>query len=147
MQLVPRLPRAVVCALNNLKGEVYVCNRTFEKALKIQQDFGTKPEVIEQENLATVVGEMGFIVNTTSLGLANTENTMVDFTQVDPQAFVYDLIYSPKLTKFLSAAKERNLGYQNGMKMLIEQAAESFKIWHDILPKNSAELMNILEDL
>ena len=139
--------RAVVCALNNLKGEVYVCNRTFEKALKIQQDFGIKPEVIEQKNLVTVVGEMGFIVNTTSLGLANTENTMVDFTQVDPQAFVYDLIYSPKLTKFLSAAKERNLGYQNGIKMLIEQAAESFKIWHDILPKNSAELMNILEDL
>ena len=61
--------------------------------------------------------------------------------------FVYDLIYNPKLTKFLSAAKERHLGYQNGMKMLIEQAAESFKIWHDILPKNSDKLMNIVKDL
>jgi len=139
--------RAVLCALNNLKGEVYVCNRTFEKALKIQQDFGMKPEVIEQENLVTVVGEMGFIVNTTSLGLGDTENTMVDFTQVNPQAFVYDLIYNPKLTKFLSAAKERNLRFQNGMKMLIEQAAESFKIWHNIHPKNSDELMNVLEEL
>ena len=98
-------------------------------------------------NLVTVVGEMGFIVNTTSLGLSNTENTMVDFTQVNPQAFVYDLIYNPKLTKFLSAAKERNLGYQNGMKMLIEQAAESFKIWHNIQPKISDELMNVLEEL
>jgi len=31
--------------------------------------------------------------------------------------------------------------------MLIEQAAGSFKIWHDILPKNSDKLMNIVEDL
>jgi shikimate dehydrogenase len=139
--------RAVVCVLNNLNGEVYICNRTFEKALKIQQDLGIQSEIIEQKNLGTVVGEMGFIVNTTSLGLGNTENTMVDFTQVDPQAFVYDLIYNPKLTKFLSDAKEKNLGYQNGIKMLIEQAAESFKIWHNILPKRSEELMNMLEEL
>ena len=139
--------RAVVCALNNLNGEVFICNRTLEKALKIQQNLRVQPEVIEQQNLGTVVGEISFIVNTTSLGLGNTENTMVDFTQVNPQVFVYDLIYNPKLTKFLSAAKERNFGYQNGMKMLIEQAAESFKIWHDIHPKISDELMNLLEEL
>ena len=139
--------RAVVCALNNLNGEVYICNRTFEKALKIQQDLGIHPKVIKLKNLSAAIGEMSFIVNTTSLGLGNTENTMVDFTQVDSQAFVYDLIYNPKLTKFLSAAKERKLGYQNGIKMLIEQAAESFKIWHNIHPKNSDELMNVLEEL
>jgi len=139
--------RAVVCALSNLNGEVFICNRTLEKALKIQQNLRVQPEVIEQQNLGTVVGEISFIVNTTSLGLGNTENTMVDFTQVNPQVFVYDLIYNPKLTKFLSAAKERNFGYQNGMKMLIEQAAESFKIWHDIHPKISDELMNLLEEL
>ncbi|SVE55457.1 uncharacterized protein METZ01_LOCUS508311, partial [marine metagenome] len=57
------------------------------------------------------------------------------------------LIYSPKLTKFLSEAKERNVGYQNGIKMLIEQAAESFRTWHNILPKNSDVLMNKLEGL
>ena len=139
--------RAVVCALSNLGGEVFICNRTLEKALKIQKDLGIRSEVVEQENLSAVIGETSFIVNTTSLGLGDTENTMVDFTQVNPQVFVYDLIYNPKLTKFLSAAKERHLGYQNGMKMLIEQAAESFKIWHDILPKNSDKLMNIVEDL
>ena len=139
--------RAVVCGLKNLYGDIYICNRTLEKALKVQQDLGIQSEVIEQKNLSAAIGKMSFIVNTTSLGLSNTENTMVDFTQVNPQAFVYDLIYNPKLTKFLSAAKERNLGYQNGMKMLIEQAAESFKIWHNIQPKISDELMNVLEEL
>ena len=139
--------RAAVCALSNLSGDIFICNRTLEKALKIQQDLGIQSEVVEQENLSTVIGEISFIVNTTSLGLGDTENTTVDFTQANPQAFVYDLIYNPKLTKFLSAAKERNLGFQNGIKMLIEQAAESFKIWHNIHPKNSDELMNVLEEL
>ena len=139
--------RAVISALNNLNGEVHICNRTYEKAKQIQQDFQIKSEVVDQKDLGAAIYEMGFIVNTTSLGLGNTENTMVDFSQVGSQVFVYDLIYSPKLTKFLSEAKERNVGYQNGIKMLIEQAAESFRTWHNILPKNSDVLMNKLEGL
>ena len=139
--------RAVISVLNNLNGEVHICNRTYEKAKQIQQDLQIKSEVIDQKDLGAAIYEMGFIVNTTSLGLGNTENTMVDFSQVSSQAFVYDLIYSPKLTKFLSEAKERNMGYQNGIKMLIEQAAESFRTWHNILPKNSDVLMNKLEGL
>ena len=139
--------RAVISALNNLNGEVHICNRTYEKAKQIQQDLQIKSEVVDQKDLGAAIYEMGFIVNTTSLGLGNTENTMVDFSQVGSQVFVYDLIYNPKLTKFLSEAKERNVGYQNGIKMLIEQAAESFKVWHNILPKNSDVLMNKLEEL
>ena len=139
--------RAVISALNNLNGEVHICNRTYEKAKQIQQDLQIKSEVVDQKDLGAAIYEMGFIVNTTSLGLGNTENTMVDFSQVSSQVFVYDLIYNPKLTKFLSEAKERNVGYQNGIKMLIEQAAESFKTWHNILPKNSDVLMNKLEGL
>ena len=139
--------RAVISALNNLNGEVHICNRTYEKAKQIQQDLQIKSEVVDQKDLGAAIYEMGFIVNTTSLGLGNTENTMVDFSQVGSQVFVYDLIYSPKLTKFLSEAKERNVGYQNGIKMLIEQAAESFRTWHNILPKNSDVLMNKLEGL
>ena len=139
--------RAVISVLNNLNGEVHICNRTYEKAKQIQQDFQIKSEVVDQKDLGAAIYEMGFIVNTTSLGLGNTENTMVDFSQVGSQVFVYDLIYSPKLTKFLSEAKERNVGYQNGIKMLIEQAAESFRTWHNILPKNSDVLMNKLEGL
>ena len=139
--------RAVACALSNLGGTPFICNRTLKNARKIQQELRIQSEVIEEENLSTVIGEISFIVNTTSLGLGDTENNAVDFTQVNHRAFVYDLIYNPKLTKFLSAAKERNIGYQNGMKMLIEQAAESFKIWHNIHPKNSDELMNVLEEL
>ena len=139
--------RAVISVLNNLNGEVHICNRTYEKAKQIQQDLQIKFEVVDQKDLGAAIYEMGFIVNTTSLGLGNTENTMVDFSQVSSQVFVYDLIYNPKLTKFLSEAKERNVVYQNGIKMLIEQAAESFRTWHNILPKNSDVLMNKLEGL
>ena len=139
--------RAVVCAIHNLGGRVYICNRTLEKAEQIQKFIQTELEVVDQKDLGDVVGEMKFIVNTTSLGLGNTNNTMIDFTKVDQGAFVYDLIYNPKLTNFLSDAQSRNIQYQNGIKMLVEQAAESFNIWHKVLPKNSDLLMNKLEGL
>ena len=139
--------RAVVCAIHNLGGRVYICNRTLEKAEQIQRFLQTESEVVDQKDLGEVVGEMQFIVNTTSLGLGNTNNTMINFTKVDQGAFVYDLIYNPKLTNFLSDAQKRNIQYQNGIKMLVEQAAESFNIWHNVLPKNSDLLMNKLEGL
>ena len=139
--------RAVVCAIHNLGGRVYICNRTLEKAEQIQRFLQTESEVVDQKDLGDVVGKMQFIVNTTSLGLGNTNNTMINFTKVDQGAFVYDLIYNPKLTSFLSEAQKRNIQHQNGIKMLVEQAAESFSIWHNILPKNSELLMNKLEGL
>jgi len=139
--------RAVICAIHNLGGRVYICNRTLEKAQQIQRFFQVESEVVDQKDLGDVVGEMNFIVNTTSLGLGNTNNTMIDFIKVDRGAFVYDLIYNPKLTSFLSEAQKRNIQHQNGIKMLVEQAAESFSIWHNILPKNSELLMNKLEGL
>jgi len=139
--------RAVVCAIHNLGGKVYICNRTLEKAKQIQRFIQTELEVVDQNDLDDVVGEMKFIVNTTSLGLGNTHNKMIDFTKVDQGAFMYDLIYNPKLTSFLSDAQKRNIQYQNGIKMLVEQAAESFNIWHKVLPKNSDLLMNKLEGL
>ena len=60
--------------------------------------------------------------------------------------FVYDLIYNPKQTNLLNQAEARGLKSQNGMKMLIKQAAASFEIWHNILPDHSEELENMLEE-
>ncbi|MCC6475763.1 shikimate dehydrogenase [bacterium] len=44
-------------------------------------------------------------------------------------ALVFDLIYSPRKTLFLEAAQAFDCQTENGLVMLLAQAAESFQIW------------------
>jgi shikimate dehydrogenase len=43
---------------------------------------------------------------------------------------VYDLVYNPTLTTFLSKAKESKSNIKNGLEMLESQAIESWYIWN-----------------
>ena len=48
---------------------------------------------------------------------------------------IVDLFYGKKLTSFLRAAKEYGcINVMDGFPMLVEQAAESFYIWTDLIP-------------
>jgi shikimate dehydrogenase len=46
-----------------------------------------------------------------------------------PGALVFDMIYSPRSTLFLEAAKSFGAIPENGLVMLLAQAAESYQIW------------------
>ena len=43
-----------------------------------------------------------------------------------------DLIYNPKKTETMKMFEEKGLFTQNGLGMLVNQAALSFKLWFDI---------------
>lgn len=76
------------------------------------------------------------LVNTTPLGMAPNLDAMpdVDWHDVADAAVVYDLIYTPLMTRFLTEAKEHGHHVINGKDMLIEQGAESFVQWTGIEP-------------
>lgn len=46
-----------------------------------------------------------------------------------PGALVIDLVYAPRMTRFLRAAARSGAQTENGLVMLIAQAAASFEIW------------------
>ncbi len=54
-----------------------------------------------------------------------------DKCDLKPGTIVYDLIYNPKQTKFLSDAQKQcsNCKIINGMEMLVVQALASINIW------------------
>lgn len=76
------------------------------------------------------------LINTTPLGMAPKLDDMpeVDWGDVAKNAVVYDLIYTPLMTRFLREAAEHGHRVINGKDMLIEQGAESFFQWTGIEP-------------
>ena len=74
---------------------------------------------------------LDLIVNATPLGM--TQNNDVSpwplGLPLPPRAAVYDLVYHPRVTKFIKDARAAGLNAISGLGMLVEQAAQSFKIW------------------
>lgn len=80
---------------------------------------------------AEALSQTDLLINTTPLGMAPKveESPLVNWEQVKPEAFVYDIIYTPAETKFLSEAKAHGHKIQNGEQMLVGQGAAAFRKW------------------
>ncbi|MDI3311405.1 MAG: shikimate dehydrogenase [Thermoanaerobacterium sp.] len=126
--------KAVAVGLALLRAKsIYVCNRSLDKAkelsIHIENNFNIKSREIAYNDL-NVLDDIDILINATSLGM--TPNTNISPVQEDVVAkakFVYDIIYNPEKTLFLSYAEKYCIKYINGFDMLINQANNSFKIW------------------
>ena len=140
--------RSIVYALNELGGQVRLFNRTTEKAAILLNDLSIKSDPVCKEELDDYANSSSFIVNTTSLGQkVRDHNNILNFENIETETYIYDLIYNPKRSSFLEQAEVKGLKVQNGLRMLIEQAAYSFQIWHEIKVDVSNELMSLLESV
>ncbi len=83
---------------------------------------GLTKRIFEQYNL---------VVNCTPVGMSpNTEEAPeIPYEFISENHFVFDLIYNPDTTKFLSLASNQGANTRNGLEMLHLQAEESWKIW------------------
>ena len=57
-------------------------------------------------------------------------NLNLNLKEAKKNLYIYDLVYKPSQTNLLKEAEINHLNYQNGLAMLVHQAAESFRIWH-----------------
>ena len=137
--------RAVVYALTQMKCEIGIYNRTKENAESLCSDLGVKATILTETTISEFVGSSHLVVNTTSLGQQEgEENNLIDFNSLNSSAHVYDLIYNPSRTTFLRHAEKNGCTVQSGLEMLVHQAAQSFKLWHDIMPEIDDDLMSLL---
>jgi shikimate dehydrogenase len=76
----------------------------------------------------------GIVINATPIGMASDPNTPISEAEMDllpDQAIAYDLIYTPRPTKFLQIAAARGLKAIDGLEMLINQGAIGLEFWLD----------------
>ena len=137
--------RSIIYQLQLMGSKIVNANRTKSKSEKIKNNLNINFDICSLQDISSILKEIDFVVNTTSLGINETDNNLVDFDLLKENSYVYDLIYNPKKTSFLMNAEQRGHQVQNGLKMLIFQAAASFKIWHNIEPQVSDQLIKTLE--
>ena len=142
---------SIIFALNKMKvSSITLSNRTKKKAEELQKFSNEKMLKKNTLNLIRVVNwgvipEFDMVINATSVGLNNDQKLDLDFSNIGKNKFFYDVTYNPKETKFLRTGKDLGNQTENGKKMFIYQAAEAFKIWHNIQPKIDKELIEFLD--
>lgn len=122
--------RAVVLALGGAgAAEVAVVSRRPEQAADAAGLAGEAGRVAG----ATEAAAADLVVNATPLGMGGTagEGSMppVDPSLLGPSQVVVDLVYHPVTTPWLAGAAARGARVQNGLGMLVHQAALQLELW------------------
>ena len=136
--------RSIVYALDKMQAKITIVNRTTAKAINLSNDLDIPLNIEEFDQINSLIHGFDMVVNTTALGMLGNQNLNIDLSKIKSTAHIYDLIYNPFETQLIKDAKIKNISYQNGLGMLINQAAESFKIWHDVYPTINADLFSLL---
>jgi shikimate dehydrogenase len=84
------------------------------------------------------------LINCTSVGMhPQTKETPLDAKFFHPEMTVFDVIYNPGITRFLTEAAAAGCKTQNGLLMLLYQGLESFRYWTGV--SAHASLFDITE--
>jgi len=108
------------------------------KKNKIQYKFVSRnplgKEQISYEDLTKeVVSKYHVIVNCTPIGTSPDIHLSpnIPYQFLTAQHLLFDLIYNPEISAFLSKGKEKGASIKNGYEMLEMQAEESWRIWNE----------------
>lgn len=122
-------------------GSLVIANRTPENAFNLQK------ELIEKLNADVKTADFGeklekelkdadILINTTPIGMYPNINqeSLVKAEMMHSNLIVNDLVYNPLKTCLLQECEKANAEAISGIKMLIYQGMESFKIWTGVYP-------------
>jgi shikimate dehydrogenase len=121
-----------------------IANRTLGKAKALADHFShSGPVTACRFDVVPVTDHYDLIINATSAGLYG-DHPPYPSAAVSEQTICYDLSYGLKPTPFCIWAREHNAAQAVlGWGMLVEQAAESFRIWRDVRPDTSEILKRL----
>jgi shikimate dehydrogenase len=138
--------RAIVVTLAERGAkEIRLINRTFERAKRLESEIGAPVHAVAWADRANALDGATMLVNTTSQGMVGQPALDLALDELPRAALVSDLIYIPKETPLLAAARARGNPTVNGLGMLLNQARPAFRDWFGVLPEVTAELRAMIE--
>jgi shikimate dehydrogenase len=85
------------------------------------------------------------LINATSQGMVGEPPLDLALDPLPASALVSDIIYIPRETALLAAARKRGNPTVNGLGMLLHQARPAFHAWFGIMPEVTPELRAMIE--
>ena len=115
-------------------SQLFIANRTASKAQQLADIF-TGFGNIQGGGFDELTGSFDIIINATSASLQGKVPPLPNDI-LNEQASCYDMMYSDTDTAFITWAKQHKADKAiDGLGMLVEQAAEAFRLWRGVKPK------------
>jgi shikimate dehydrogenase len=138
--------RAIVVGLiDEGARDVRVVNRTLARAQALAREFGGAVSAVPWDERTRALNGAAMLINTTNQGMNGEPALDLALDALPVSALVSDIIYIPRETPLLAAARARGNPAVNGLGMLIHQARPAFEAWFGIKPEATAELRERIE--
>ncbi|MDX1588328.1 MAG: shikimate dehydrogenase [Oleiphilaceae bacterium] len=130
--------------LEQQPASLTIANRTLAKADALCEQFaGEVP--LHSSGFEALEGPFDLIINATSASLQG-ELPPLPAGLLHGQSGAYDMMYGKALTPFCRWAGEQGAAQvMDGLGMLVEQAAESFRVWRGVRPDTAAVIASLRE--
>ena len=132
--------RATVFGLVEDGAEVFIVNRTHEKAVALARK--AKAHALKESSLAK--SRFDVIVNTTPCGQVGIKTPLPIKENELNAPVVFDIVYNPLETPLIKLAKARGLTVIGGIEMFVQQGARQFEIWTG-KPAPEGEMLRAVE--
>lgn len=129
---------AVLAGIISLQFEsIMIINRSSANAEKLVHhfkhhygdDLKAKLETSQWDLRHEALAGADLLVNCSSLGMQGMEPLPLDLAHLPNHCVVNDIVYRPLMTELLKDAQRRGNPIQDGLGMLLHQAAPAFKAW------------------
>jgi shikimate dehydrogenase len=138
--------RAVLVSLIDQGArEIRLINRSPERAQALAEEFGPPVAAVAWDDRHAALDGAAMLVNTTSQGMAGQPPLDLALDKLPAAALVSDIIYIPRETPLLAAARQRGNRTVNGLGMLLHQARPAFHAWFGVMPEVTAELRAMID--
>jgi len=146
--------RAISFALSEKIDEIFISNRTEERATKLAKELQDKTNVkaigkdMSEKTLRTLAYSVDILINTTPIGMyPKIDISPISKDLLNENLFIFDIIYNPLQTRLLKDAKEIGSKTLNGLDMFINQGALAFEWWTGKKPNVKLMKEKIIEQL
>jgi 3-dehydroquinate dehydratase / shikimate dehydrogenase len=132
--------RAAVFGLVEQGAEVFIVNRTHEKAVKLARS--AKAKSLKHDLFAK--SRFDVLINATPCGMAGNKQALPIKENELNAGLVFEMVYNPLETPLLKLARQRGIPVVTGLEMFVQQGARQFEIWTG-KPAPEAEMLRVVE--
>jgi shikimate dehydrogenase len=125
--------------------EIRLVNRTPARGKVLAQDLGGPIGALRWEEREAALEGAAMLINATNQGMLGEPPLDIALDRLPVSALVSDIVYIPRETALLAAARRRGNPTVNGLGMLLHQARPAFHAWFGIMPDVTPELRAMIE--